>query len=89
MDISIDMLSVGNADAMIVWLKTSTDTLTAVLDGGNLGDGKKVIDHLESYVLPYCPRSGPDLVVSTHPDGDHVGGLSEVVEYYRNAIWQV
>jgi beta-lactamase superfamily II metal-dependent hydrolase len=89
MDISIDMLAVGNADALIVHLKDSTDTLAAVIDGGNPGDGQKIIDHLEAYVLPYSTRSGPDLVISTHPDGDHVGGLSEVVEHYKSSIWQV
>jgi beta-lactamase superfamily II metal-dependent hydrolase len=91
-DISIDMLSVGNADAIIVWLKDQNNNNYVVLiDGGNKCDGKKVIDHLESYILKpeASGKTAPDLIVSSHHDKDHIGGLIEVVNYYGSSIGEV
>ncbi|HLW06313.1 MAG TPA: MBL fold metallo-hydrolase [Marinilabiliaceae bacterium] len=91
-DISIDMLSVGNADAIIVWLKDNSNNHYVVLiDGGNKSDGEKVINHLEKYVLGQgkSGKNAPDLIISTHHDKDHIGGLTEVVNHYGNAISEV
>ena len=89
MDISIDMLSLGNADGIIVWLKEDDMSGVIVIDGGAPKDGQNIIDHLEKYILPYVPQDAPDLIISTHPDKDHVGGLIDVVEYYGNRISEV
>lgn len=89
-DISIDMLSLENADSIIVWLKDdSGGHYVIVIDGGNTKDGDKVIDHLESFILPHTPQDAPDLIVSTHHDKDHIGGLIPVVEHYGNSINEV
>ena len=53
-----------------------------VVDGGHRSDGPSVIEHLQRYYcsglleIPYI-----DLLVSTHPDGDHIGGLQHIVEH--------
>ena len=53
MDISIDMLSLGNADSIIVWLKDhNNNSFVILIDGGNKSDGNKVIAHLNKYILP-------------------------------------
>lgn len=89
-DISIDMLSVGNADSIIVWLKDeSNNHFVILIDGGNKSDGDKVITHLDKYILPNVPQSAPDLVICTHHDKDHIGGLIAVVEHYGNRIGKV
>lgn len=89
-DISIDMLSLGNADSIIVWLKDeSNNHFVILIDGGNKSDGEKVIAHLDKYILPNVPQSAPDLVICTHHDKDHIGGLITVVEHYRNRIGKV
>lgn len=89
-DISIDMLSLNNADSVVVWLKDhEKNNFVILIDGGNKGDGEKVITHLNKYILPYTDRKAPDLVICTHHDKDHVGGLMPIVEYYRGLIGEV
>lgn len=91
-DISIDMLSVGNADAIIVWLKDQqNNSYVIVIDGGNKKDGEKVISHLEKYILgsKASGKIAPDLLISTHHDKDHIGGLIEVVNHYKGNIGEV
>jgi beta-lactamase superfamily II metal-dependent hydrolase len=89
-DISIDMLSLGNADSIIVWLKDhNKNNFVILIDGGNKSDGEKVIAHLEKYILPHVNQSAPDLVICTHHDKDHIGGLITVVEHYGNKIDKV
>jgi beta-lactamase superfamily II metal-dependent hydrolase len=89
-DISIDMLSLGNADSIIVWLKDhNKNSYVILIDGGNKSDGEKVIAHLDKYILPNVNKTAPDLIICTHHDKDHIGGLINVVEHYGNNIGQV
>jgi beta-lactamase superfamily II metal-dependent hydrolase len=89
-DVSIDMLSLGNADSIIVWLKDDDDKHCVVLiDGGNKSDGQKVIDHLEKYIQPHVGYAAPDLLINTHHDKDHIGGLIPIVEYFGDEITKV
>ena len=86
------MLSVGNADAIIVWLKDHNNNhYVTLIDGGNKSDGEKVIKHLEKYILKpeASGKTAPDLIISTHHDKDHIGGLIEVVNHYKSAIGEV
>lgn len=47
-----------------------------VIDGGYTSTGSRVADHIERfYGTDYV-----DLIISTHPDADHLNGLAEVVE---------
>ncbi|MEU5676992.1 hypothetical protein [Streptomyces rochei] len=47
-----------------------------VIDGGYLDDGEALVQHIRDYY-----RTGVvDLVVSTHPDRDHINGLRVVLE---------
>ncbi|HEX3036614.1 MAG TPA: MBL fold metallo-hydrolase, partial [Thermodesulfobacteriota bacterium] len=48
-----------------------------LIDGG---PNKKVLSELGE-VMPFYDRS-IDVVVATHPDADHIGGLPEVLERY-------
>lgn len=89
-DISIDMLSLGNADSIIVWLKDhNNNNFVILIDGGNKSDGDKVIAHMDKYILKDAGKFAPDLVICTHHDKDHIGGLIKVVEHYGNKIQQV
>lgn len=89
MDVSIDLLQVDNADAIIVWLKDANHNLVMVIDGGNKDDGAKVITHLNNFILKPAGKVSPDIIVSTHPDKDHIGGLIEVVKHYKSGISSV
>jgi beta-lactamase superfamily II metal-dependent hydrolase len=89
-DISIDMLAVNNADAIIVWLKDEdNNNFVILIDGGNKKDGEKVINHLDKYILKQAGKLAPDLIICSHHDKDHIGGLITVVEHYGNLIDEV
>ena len=75
MALEIDMLSVGNADAIIVQIYDSNFHKTILIDGGNGSDGEAVVKHIRGWA-----GGKIDLLVNTHPDGDHVDGLTSVVK---------
>lgn len=68
-------LDVGQGDAILI---RSSDGQDVLIDGG-----------LNDRVIPALERNLPlgdddvELVVATHPDGDHVGGLPAVLAKYR------
>jgi len=61
-----------------------TKQFVILIDGGFTGDTTKVISHMKDhYGTDYI-----DLMVSTHPDNDHIGGLPGIVENARVAnLW--
>lgn len=69
----IATLDIGQGDAILI---ISPGGQTMLVDGGNSSqDAREVI-------LPYLQRNGHDrldVLVLTHPDADHVGGLPEVL----------
>ncbi|AFL84629.1 putative hydrolase (metallo-beta-lactamase superfamily) [Belliella baltica DSM 15883] len=86
MDHSIDMLSLGNADCIIVWTKAEGSDFVTFIDGGNSSDSKKIIKHYEDYIKPNIPSNTPILIINTHPHSDHIGGLIDLVHYFKNQI---
>lgn len=71
----IIFLDIGQGDAMLI--DTSRDT-QILIDGGN---GKDILNKLGEH-LPFYDRK-IELVIMTHPDKDHIGGLVEVLKYYE------
>ena len=71
----IIFLDVGQGDAMMIDLLKDTQIL---IDGG---DGKDILNKLGEH-LPFYDRK-IELVIMTHPDKDHLGGLVEVLKYYE------
>ena len=59
-----------------------------LVDGGHAGDAPVIIDELDS-VLAKAGKKGPDLIICTHYDSDHIGGLMEIVKRYKNEIAQL
>lgn len=61
-----------------------TKQYVILIDGGFSGDDEKIISYLkEHYGTDYI-----DLMVSTHPDNDHIGGLPGIIEKARVAnLW--
>lgn len=86
MDFSIDMLDLGNADCQIVWTKTNGQDFVTIIDGGNPKDAIKIINHYEKYIKPYVLKNCPILIINTHPHKDHIGGLIDIVHYFKNQI---
>lgn len=71
----VHFLSVGQGDAAFIESPTGTQML---IDGGSNGALLREL----SQVMPFYDRS-IDVVVATHPDFDHIGGLIEVMKRYE------
>ena len=70
-------LDVGQGDATLI---RYPDGATILVDGGPSASWYDAGDWV---IVPYCRSEGIrriDVVISTHPDNDHVGGLSSVLE---------
>ena len=84
MDYEIDFLSVGedsnSGDAIALryghFTSDPANQRVVVIDGGYAGNGPDLVEHIKSY---YGTKR-VDLVVSTHPDQDHIGGLTAVLD---------
>lgn len=73
--VAVTVLDVGQGDAILIRTPGGNDVL---IDGGPDG---RVVDALARH-LPPSDRT-IELVVLTHPDYDHVGGLPAVAQRYR------
>jgi competence protein ComEC len=71
----VHFLDVGQGDAIFIESPTGVQVL---IDGGPDAG----VLHELSKVMSFFDRS-IDLVMATHPDSDHVGGLSDVLMRYR------
>tara|TARA_B100000745_G_scaffold63630_4_gene37629 strand:+ start:9728 stop:10588 length:861 start_codon:yes stop_codon:yes gene_type:complete len=71
----VRFLAVGQGDAIFIETPSGKQVL---IDGGN---GSVVLTALRKYMTWY--DRGIDLVVSTHPDLDHIGGLVEVLPRFE------
>ncbi len=72
--LTIAFLDVGQGDAIFIESPTGNQVL---VDGG---PGQSVFSPLSS-VMPFYDRS-IDVVIATHPDADHIGGLPEILRRY-------
>jgi beta-lactamase superfamily II metal-dependent hydrolase len=98
MGYEVDFLSVGSetksGDAITLRygdLDGGRSAQTVVIiDAGFSGDGQRVVDHVNTYY----GTDRADIVVSTHPDQDHIGGLNTVLrelkvgELWMHLPWQ-
>lgn len=71
----VSFLDVGQGDAIFIHTPSGRDIL---IDGGA---SNEVLRELGD-VMPFWDRT-IDMVVATHPDTDHIGGLIEVFKRYR------
>jgi beta-lactamase superfamily II metal-dependent hydrolase len=83
MGYEIDFLPVGeekSGDAILVrygnLLGARAEQKVIVVDAGYADTGKAVVQHLARYYK----TTEIDLVISTHPDQDHIGGLATVLK---------
>lgn len=78
-DLRVYFLDVGQGDAILVDSPTHGRVL---VDGGR---NRQVLSEL-GRVLPFGDRR-IDVVIETHPDADHIGGLPEIVSRYDVGIF--
>ena len=77
--LSVYFLDVGQGDAIFI---DSPQHGRALIDGGA---NRKVLSELGK-ILPFADKR-IDVMVGTHPDKDHIGGLPEIVSRYKVGIF--
>lgn len=81
MSIRVNMFNVGDADAIIIQLVKGIEQLNLVVDGGRTKEhANQVIDYLEQL------RVKPQVLICTHLDRDHIGGLGYILQEYQQGI---
>lgn len=76
-NLRVTFFDIGQGDAMFIETPSGRQVL---IDGGS---SDRILAKL-SHALGFWDRD-LDLVISTHPDADHVGGLADVLGQYRVA----
>lgn len=88
--IEIDFLDVEcgkSGDAISMRYEVDGVTTIHLVDGGFQEFGTSLVEHIKTH---YDAPSFIDHVVVTHPDGDHAGGLREVLESFQvGALWML
>lgn len=71
----VHFIDVGQGDSILI--ETPSDK-TILIDGGPPQAGKKVVSYLNQHGVETI-----DLLISTHPDKDHIGGLPDVIKNFN------
>lgn len=77
--LKVSFLDIGQGDAIFIEAPNGNQVL---IDGGS---NRKVLKELGK-VMPFYDRT-IDVVIATHPDKDHIGGLIEVLKGYEVDIF--
>lgn len=77
--LSVHFIDVGQADAILLL----TTEGTVLIDGGNVGTDLELLRYLKRYNVDKI-----DLMINTHPHGDHLGGLPLTLAYIpTETVW--
>jgi competence protein ComEC len=87
--LEVTAIDVGQGDSILV---VAPDGATMLIDGGgSIGPVHSEFDFGEDVVSPYLWWRGLDhldVVVLTHAHGDHIGGLSRIVQnFHPKEVW--
>ena len=74
-NMQVHFIDVGQGDSILI---QSPNGKNMLIDGGKKSDGDKVVAFLKSKGV-----STLDVVVATHPDADHIGGLLAVLNNFK------
>lgn len=77
--LEVHFLDVGQGDAILIETPNQKQIL---IDGGR---NRSVVSHLGK-LLPFGDRD-LDVLIATHPDADHIGGLPEVLDRYEVLLY--
>lgn len=70
--VKVHFINVGQGDAALI----QTGNENILIDGGGKGKGDEVVAYLKKQKVKSLQA-----VVATHPDADHIGGLSYVIDH--------
>ncbi|MBP1970598.1 beta-lactamase superfamily II metal-dependent hydrolase [Virgibacillus natechei] len=74
-EMQVHFIDVGQGDSILIQTPTNK---TILIDGGPPETGKKVVSYLEKQQVEKI-----DLLIATHPDIDHIGGLPNVMKSFE------
>lgn len=72
-ELTVHFIDVGQGDAILI----DNKDFEVLIDGGNNKDGKAIVTYIKEFI-----DGNLDLVIATHPDADHIGGLDDVIKAY-------
>lgn len=73
-EFEIEMLAVGNVDAIIFGYFFDGTEKVVVIDGGSPEDVDRIVERIRTHPI-VCDV---DLLICTHPDKDNMGGLHNI-----------
>ncbi|WP_371742829.1 ComEC/Rec2 family competence protein [Exiguobacterium sp. s57] len=73
--IKVHYIDIGQGDAIYIKMPSGEDV---IIDGGNKGKGDAIVAYLKKQKVDDI-----EVLISTHPDADHIGGLDEILDAYR------
>lgn len=71
----VEFLDVDQADCELFFLP---DGKILLIDAGDRGDGDEIVDYLKAKGIEKI-----DYLIATHPHADHIGGMSDVVNFFE------
>jgi competence protein ComEC len=74
-NMTVHFIDIGQGDATYIRTPNGDDIL---IDAGNKAKGNIVVDYLKKLKVDDI-----EVMISTHPDADHVGGLDEVLSAFK------
>lgn len=87
MEVEINMINVEDGDAIILVLSDDDKTDVIVFDGGDC-HFDRVKQRLDE-ILEEHDKTGPDLLICTHIDADHILGCTELISVYGNNVGEL
>jgi competence protein ComEC len=72
---TVHFINIGQGDAAYIKMPSGEDVL---IDAGNKAKGKDVVAYLKKLKVDDI-----EIMIATHPDADHIGGLDEVLKAYK------
>jgi competence protein ComEC len=73
--LAVSFIDVGEGDSILI---ECPNRQAILIDGGSIAGGKKVVSYLRRRNIPKL-----DLIIATHPDSNHMGGLQNII---RNCV---
>lgn len=87
MNVEINMINVENGDAVILMLQDTARKSLILIDTGFKKHFHKIQRRLEE-VLPLFDNK-IDLLICTHYDNDHIGGVEDLLDNYHAAVQKI